>query len=115
MANKSICGMQCFVWSEQDSVMAAGQATQKANEEAALNHPRVAHDAAHAARVEVLNNQVERDRSIIVAMRCIAVKPGWNNQRLVAYVFSLGWESAKRHCIAMRIDPEGRTSDGFVV
>lgn len=113
MANKSICGMQGFQWSEQDSIMAAGQATQLANEKAALDHPLVASQAAHKARMEVMTNQIERDRMIMTGLRGLAVKPGWTNQRLAAHIFALGWASAARHCKDMRIDPDGRTTNEF--
>lgn len=115
MGNKSICGMACAYWGPEDSVIAEAQAVQKANELAAIDHPRIAHDAAHEARMEMLKSQIERDRIIITGLRGLAVKPGWTNQRLVAHIFGMGWASAARHCKDMGIDPEGRTTNGFKI
>lgn len=111
MANKDICGMQCAAWFESDSVMAANQLTIAEIQKAQIEHPRIASEAAHEARMEVLRCQTERDRQIIKALRNRAFKPGWSNQSMVAEIFGLGWSSAFRACKEMGIDPDSRTVD----
>lgn len=102
--------MQCAAWFESDSVMAANQLLVKEIREAEIEHPRIDSDAAHAARMEVLEAHTMRDKRIIVALRNMALKPGWSNQKLVSEVFGMGWSSAARACREMGIDPDSRVA-----
>lgn len=109
MADKRICGMQAAEWSVTDAIFAQGQTTHAENVKASIDHPRIAMDAAHEARLECLELQVERDLRILTSARNLALKPGWSNQKLVSELFGLGWSSAARLCRDMGIDPEIRS------
>lgn len=109
MPNNKICGMEALLWSEADTILAEGQAVYAKNLAASIDHPRIAMDAAHAARLECLERQTVRDLMILTSARNMGLKPGWSNQKLVSELFCLGWGSAASLCRDMGIDPEIRS------
>lgn len=109
MANKQICGMQAFEWSQADAMTASAQATQADNLRAELEHPRIASDAAHEARMECLRAQLVRDRLIMQRARRLLSNPGKSNRGLACDLFGVNWNSANKFCLELGIDPDTRS------